>query len=261
MIVELNADTKKYFRNAFREARYAALLNAEDFTPLLHTLESFGSYLYSSDSGSNNGGGLYQYEESLKSFISDLPYDKSLPTEYPVLHSEVDFLFTYVRSTRNEFAHQGVYARQKTRFILELCLIFESKLNELEMKASNYAVSGAVTAELWQPLSFIRKEMLVNSYSFIPVYYEQEWQLIADYNLALYLNEASKESKSKRKRRESETVERAIKNGLQIEKAGTVQPNTDISELKIATTKPMLVVEKDKNPERLLGLFTGFDLL
>lgn len=260
-----------YFRNEFRNARYQALLNAENFAPLLFVLESFGGYL--AKICESDDWGLSKLKKYLEAFISDSPYLHTIPNKYPVHHCEFDFLYNFVQDTRNEFAHQGVYARQKTRFILELCLIFESKLNELEMKASNYAVSGVTTAELWQPLSLIKKEMLINSFSYLPVYYKGSWKLVSDYNLALYL----RGSKNQRSRKESQTLKDAIEGGntvnegtkdevthyLSLEGAETMKPDVDISTKELNSTKPILVVSKetDDTVERLHGLFTGFDLL
>ena len=262
MTITLKGSIKKYFRNSFRKARYLALLNSEDFTPLLHTLETFGGFL-NSLSNDDRTEGLYNLKPYLKDFISDSPYLDQMPRDYPVHHSEFEFLYDYVKDTRNEFAHKGVYARQKTRFILELCLIFETKLNQLEMKASNYAVTGATIAELWQPLGFIRKEMLINSYSYIPVYYQGKWHLISDYNLARYLRDTN--TKNEKKKRESETVEIACnqKNRekyLKLESAHTFYPEEEISVEEINSTKPILVVDRSDS-KKLYGLFTGFDLL
>lgn len=264
-----------YYRNEFRNARYQALLNAEDFAPLLFVLESFGGYL--AKLCESDDWGLSELKKYLKAFVSDSPYLTMIPDKYPVHHCEFDFLYEFVRDTRNEFAHKGVYARQKTRFVLELCLIFESKLNELEMKASNYAVSGVTTAELWQPLSLIRKEMLINSFSYLPVYYKGYWKLVSDYNLAVYL----RGSKNQRGKKESQTLKHAIEKGntlhkgtekektyfLNLEEAETMKPDVDISDKELKSTKPILVVTDEKDLksgetyERLHGLFTGFDLL
>lgn len=243
-----------YYRDQFRNARYQALLNSEDFRSLLFVLESFGGYL--AGLFKSNDWGLANLKKYLKAFISDSPYLYDIPKKYPAHHCEFDFLYKFVRNTRNEYVHGGVYARQKTRFILELCLIFESKLNELDMKASNYAVSGVTTAELWQPISLIKKEMLINSYSYLPVYVNEEWKLVSDFNLAVYLRKS-------KNRKESETLQQALNNEndkLKLESVEYLKPNKDISDIKLKDTKPILVVDED-NPEKLYGLFTAFDLL
>jgi hypothetical protein len=250
----MNNEAKLYFRNEFRKSRYQALQNAEDFAPLLFVLESFGGYL--AKLCDSDDWGLYSLKKYLKAFISDSPYLHEIPQKYPVHHCEFDFLYKFVRHTRNDYAHKGVYARQKTRFILELCLIFESKLNQLDMKASNYAVSGVTIAELWQPVSLIKKEMLINSYSYLPIYVDDKWMLISDYNLAVYLRKS-------KKRKESETLEQALNNEtdkLKLESVEQLKPYEDISDIELKDTKPILVVD-EANTEKLHGLFTAFDLL
>lgn len=250
----MNNEAIIYYRNEFRNARYQALLNSEDFTSLLFVLESFGGYL--ARLCESNDWGLGKLKKYLKAFISDSPYLYDIPQKYPVHHCEFDFLYKFVQDTRNEYAHKGVYARQKTRFILELCLIFESKLNELDMKASNYAVSGVTIAEIWQPISLVKKEMLINSYSYLPIYVDGEWMLISDYNLAVYLRKS-------KKRKESETLEQALNNEidkLKLESVEQLKPDKDISDIKLNDTKPKLVVD-EVNSEKLYGLFTAFDLL
>ena len=256
---ELKNDIKVHFRDTFREARYLALLNSEDFTPLLHTIENFGAYL-NSISGDERKEGLFDLKVYLKEFLNGSPYVHNLPMQYPFYHKDFEFLFDYVKNTRNEFAHKGVIARQKTRFILELCLIFESKLNELKMTASNYAVTGVVTAELWQPLGFIRREMLINSFSYIPILVAGKWKLISDFNLAIYLDG----SNNRKKNKEGDTIEKAIENdkhgSLILINAKTVYPTDEIIKSDIKDSKPILVVDKN-DKKRLYGLFTAFDLL
>src|SRR6266851_4082797 len=53
-----------------------------------------------------------------------------------------------------------------------------------------FIVKDVVSAQMWQPLSFIRQTMLVNSFSFLPLNEPtapKRWKLVSDTAVAVYL--------------------------------------------------------------------------
>ena len=48
-------------------------------------------------------------------------------------------------------------------------------------------VRSPVTAEPWQPLSFVRQLMLTNSFSILPVLMPDGWRVVTDAQVAAYL--------------------------------------------------------------------------
>lgn len=242
-----------FFRNQFRKARYKALRDAEDFDSIFHAIEGLGAFL-ANDSDRDS---LHDYQPFLKRLTDDSILAKDLPKEFPSFHNSFLFLYETVRNFRNQVAHQGVYARNKTRYAIELGLIFEQVLNNMDQNITNYMVRNPTTASLWEPLSHIRKEMLINSFSHIPVYYDNEWKLISDY----YLNNFLRKFPGDYQKGLSLNVEYAINNDMKLEHpANIVDENSSIEGLNLTSTKPVLIISAVEQ-NRLVGLLTSFDLL
>ena len=84
--------------------------------------------------------------------------------------------------------HQGAFARHLTVHAIELAIVLEDALTQLKNPmVSNFMVRNPVCAEMWQPVGLIRQQMLVNSYSYLPVLRENHWYLISDADIAMYL--------------------------------------------------------------------------
>jgi hypothetical protein len=128
-------------------------------------------------------------------------------------------------------------------------------------QVSDFMVRNPVCAFMWQPLSFIRQTMLVNSFSYLPVPVEKEgktdWSLISDFRLAQCLRKNGKVVKEGLIQR----LEDAVKSGqLKLDSAKTCGPEDKIeSVLPTSDGLPTLVVSP-ANKERL-GILTPFDLL
>jgi len=247
----LTNSQKIYFRDIFREARYKALIDAEDFDSLFHAIETFGAFL----STNLKHNSLSYYKEYIEDFVRESPFYNSLTKEFPAYHSSFSFLYEEVRKFRNGSAHQGVHARNKIRYAIELCLIIESKLNQMDEQVSNYMVRSPLTASDWEPLSHVRKEMLIHSYSYIPIFINDNWQLISDYGLYKYLKAENQESKLR------ENIQTAVGNGLElIQPARKVAETDSINSINPNSTTPVLVFS-NQDEDRLLGIITSFDLI
>jgi CBS domain-containing protein len=130
-------------------------------------------------------------------------------------------------------------------------------------KAADYMVKNVVTASLWQPLSFVRQQMLVNSFSFLPVLDdagEPTGHLIADCSLACYLG-------TSRKVRLSHTLRDAVKSGGLVLLETTSCRSGDkvqriLDDVKMKDQRlPVLVVDEQEGRKHLIGILTAFDLL
>jgi hypothetical protein len=255
----LTLDAARYFRDLLRQARAAALRDAEDFRDILYAVERLGSML--PHERDNLGG----YEESICALAARSPLAESLPRAWPAFHSPFPLLYTLVRRARNSAMHQGVYARHLTSHAMELCLVLENALEQrLEPIAADFMVRDPVAAALWQPVSFVRHTMLLNSFSFLPVEVQRSdvppgWYLLSDLEVARYLRGGEVGDLSKR--RLGESVEAAVQNGLVLYPAKTVPASTPIAALvKEVEPRPLLVVS-NLEEARLVGILTPFDLL
>ena len=83
-------------------------------------------------------------------------------------------------------------------------------------KVGDYMVRDPVCAYLWQPISFIRQQMLAHSFSYLPVYVEVDpaWKLVSDLLIAKYLRSISDDD---RKTRLAKSLQEAInQDGLRL---------------------------------------------
>ena len=179
-------------------------------------------------------------------------------SQHRQLHTPFDVLYKIVREARNDALHQGAYVRHLTTRAIELSLVLEDALATGSSIIADYMVKGVMSAELWQPLSYVRQIMLANSYSFLPIKYKDEWHLISDQAVATALQNVALE----RKETLALTLDEVIAKGhLKLEKGADVSPDNDIpTVLDVLKQKPHtpILVLKEK---RLLGIVTAFDLM
>lgn len=265
---QLTLQQRVEFRDQFRAARALAQDNAEDFHDLLFTLEKLGYYLRQ-----GKGTGLGDYSSALAKFASQTSLPR--PASSNACHVPVETLLLLVREARNDALHQGAFARHLTTHATELAIILEDALMSTATTVGDYMVRGPVTADLWQPLSFIRQVMLSHSFSYLPVQdVSGVWKLVSDRKLAEFLRPAPANATSPtntgaappsdRKLRLAQSLASAIGQGLTLDTAATVPTNEEINKLFAKMNGlPVLVVETSTNgaADRLVGIVTPFDLL
>ena len=118
-------------------------------------------------------------------------------------------------------------------------------------------VRNPVCAELWQPISFIRQQMLANSFSFLPVKRAAgDWCLISDLDIATYLGPDA----LKRKPRLAQTLN-AAKIPLQLTKPCAIDTPLEEALRRLGKDgKPLLVCRQEQDQQILVGIVTAFDL-
>ena len=265
----LTSEEALYFRNEFREARYDALKYAEGYQRILFAVERLGAYL----TGKHDGT-LYTYEDDLATFIKcHHPLQGKMPDICKDYHTEYKNLLELVRHERNEALHKGALVNVLTSHLIELSIMLEDSImttkkstktimaNEIQ----NYMTRNPVRAYSWQPISFIRQQMLENSFSYIPVHMKksgedkEDWYIISDYGITTYLRSATE--KSCRRKLLSQSLECADKGESDLlEPACVVRPTTTVGDaLDCAKGRPILV--QSPNCPELLGIATPFDLM
>jgi CBS domain-containing protein len=131
-------------------------------------------------------------------------------------------------------------------------------------KIRDFMVHDPMVALSWQPISFVREQMLTNGYSFIPIQLLRKsrsyWGLISEYAIAKYLRHDQDEKE--RKRRLTATVDQAIKSeGLEIAEAEVCSPTDSIYDvLRRLNNMPILVIDAS-HPDKLIGIVTAFDFM
>lgn len=183
---DLDANEWLFFRDRLREARYGALADAEGFPQMCFAFEALGARLRE-DSGS-----LEKYRPYLCALVA-----RNLPIGF----EDFATLFEAVKQARNYVMHTGAYARNAAVSAVQLSLLIEEAiLSELEKKndkpampvkarktVADFMVRSPVTAEHWHTVGHIRRLMLLNSFSYLPIFWNDKWHLISDMAMAAML--------------------------------------------------------------------------
>jgi hypothetical protein len=249
----MNREAELYCRDELRHARAAVLKDAEAFLEIIFAIERTGSLAYGQPAG------LKKYYRDLKQVAARSPLAEKCPRDTPHCHMSFSALYTLVQRARNEALHLGAFARHLACHAVELALVIEDGLVNGSKRVGDYMVKGPVCAELWQPLSLVRQQMLANAFSFLPLWGEGDggWRLVSDLAIARYLNEGQRNGE--RQRRLAQSVATAQQSGLALLEARTVSPETSVHDvLAYASPTPVLVVS---SAGHLLGILTPFDLL
>ena len=133
------------------------------------------------------------------------------------------------------------------------------------MKISEVMVANPTCAESWQTLADLRRTMLVNDFSILPIRNNtcgeaEKWRVVRAEELAAYLlgNEQGRK----------ETLGCALAKGLKPYCAMVVCENQKLEDLKDRNWEgkekgnfPSAVVVTSENKDGLIGIATAFDLL
>ena len=196
----------------------------------------------------------------LSVLASASPLAADLPSQWPGCHTEFDALYDEMQQARNDAMHQGAYARTLTDHAVELSIILEDALMVDDTKVSQFMVRHVVEAKPWQPVSYVRQQMLTQAFSYLPIWYADAWKLIPEYSVARLLRHSS--SKALRRRHLAALVsDTVVDNNLELLEAPIVHPETLITEvLQFICERPVLVVDS-VHADELVGLLTSSDIL
>jgi predicted transcriptional regulator len=254
--VDLELEHRLYFRDQLRAARAKALEDAEGFQDVLFCLERIGIHL------SDKVEGLAEYKGKLADIAANSPLATDVPANASTWHSSFHDLYDELRLARNDAVHQGAYARTLTSHAVELVLILEDAFMSEARKVSQFMVRDPVCARPWQPVSFIRQQMLIHSFSYLPLFGESDrsWRLVPEHSVARYLRSAK--DRTERSRRLATPLGKAIcSGGLPLLKASTVSPDTELEvAIKSLDEHPILVVNGE-GPDSLVGILAASDVL
>ncbi len=265
----MDAEVTLYFRDQLRQARATALRDAEAFDEIIFVLERLGGYLCNENcpAKKNNKGkkknlGLAHKGEHIIKQANNSSLATEIPSKLADFHTDFEKLFRLVREARNDAMHEGAFARHLTTHAVELSIVLEDSLMKDCDKVGDYMVRNPVCAFSWQPLSFVRQTMLVNSFSYLPVlasYESEPKELISDLAVAQYLRGESDGRFFKQ--RLTQTLGDVLSSkAIKCCEPRVCTPDTLIIDaLKYLDNLPILV--KSASSKQLVGLLTAFDLL
>jgi len=241
-------DDRKAMLTMLRDARAIVYRDSESFNEAAAVLEHVGQML--------RGvvlNGLNDYKDAIF----------NLGRQAPDINSDrVEFLFDTVRKARNDSVHSGDFIRHHSIRLVELLLMLEEGLAMSGKTAGDLMVQNPTTAELWHNVASVRRAMLTNSFSFMPIQdRDGVWKLLSDVAIVAYLRRATK--KTERSEMLGKQLQKALDDReLTLTTCDRFSSGKSLDEIaKAMSHLPVLIVEKDGNKERLLGILTAFDLL
>ena len=245
-----------HFRDELRVARAAALRDAEAFHAVVLVLERLGGFLEPMPRGS-----MGAFRKTMEELASSSPMAVEVPAMLPEYHSQFATQYELVRVGRNAALHEGALARHLTVTAVQLSLVLEEAIMHGYDSVSHFMVRNPVCAYLWQPLSFIRQTMLVNSFSFLPVPHNEDgktvWKLVSDFRLAQYLR---KDGAICSKRLVHNLQTALDSHEMELLPAQTCGPDEKV-EVVLRTPEGLPTLVLSPANSELLGIVSPFDLL
>ena len=238
-----------------RDACAAALRNSEDFDQLLFVFEKMGC-----DYTGRVGTLGNEYRGTLNAISKKSPLSQEIAKLHRSHHTPFPILYEKMFQGRNDLMHQGVAARNLTKSAVEVAIILQDALMQNADVVGDFMIGNPIRAETWQPVSFVRQQMLTNSFSYLPVLFYGKWFLLSDTTVARYLRVTSQE----RRRRMSEKLYDAIgelEDNIRLDEAQLCSSNTPIEEVLTEFKGKPILVCRDDNLKDLVGILTAFDLL
>ena len=259
----LKKQSARAFADQFRSARLTALADGEAFDEIIHVVERLGSYLRKEELGDNGcHGDLNKYSDKLLEFVTERGLAAENRSQFKNLLTPFKTLYNLVREARNDALHQGAFARHLTKHAIELGIILEEVLSTyMDPVIADFMVRNPVCGEPWQPIAFLRQQMLANSFSYLPVALpDKRWFVVSDGSIATFLG-ADRQSKDRTKLLAMTLEEASTARPSFLTPTKPIPETTSLKEaLDLLGRSPILLVE---NPDAtsLLGIVTAFDLL
>jgi len=250
-------DTAKrcWFRDELRQARAMAFRDGEGCDEIILTLERLGLVL------TKKTINLRGFKQAIRAQASKSPLAEEIPKQFVDVMMPFPLLYDYVVEGRNAAFHEGAYGRHLTTHAVILSTILEDALMNGLNNVRDFMVPNPICAESWQPVSFIRQTMLVNSFSYLPVRMrygsaEEDWWLISSQAVAQYLRVCPHPRKNL-----ATPLDGAINaNGIQPLLPRLASPAHSIEKATHRWDGHPILVMRDGSRE-LLGILTAFDLL
>lgn len=238
-----------------RDARALVLRDAEAFHEASTALEHIGQIFYSQVLN-----GLWHYKDKL---IDHAALAGGITTD------QADRLFRVIHNARNSAVHDGAWARHVSEKLIEFLVNLEdgiqssmkNKRNNNMLKVEDIMVRSPVVAETWQMVAHVRREMLTNSFSNLPIFWDGSWYVITDNALMQFLRSAV--NRDDLKLRLNSQIETALQeNKVHVARAKTCSDQDNVDEaVRMMKSEPVLLVCHHGDEKRLVGILSAFDLL
>jgi predicted transcriptional regulator len=239
-----------------REGRELAQKDSENFDALVQAFERIGAM----EKGSV-GNGLGAYEKELLAIAGRSPLADGRPAHF---HTTAENLFSLVRLQRNDAIHQGVIARNLVRHSIEFALVLEHALTNMEniKTAADLMVRDVCFAQLDHPMSYIRQRMLVNSFSFLPVFMaDGSVKMLSDVALAKWLRRMDWKTQTSVLIQTLRVVMEQPATALEMAEASLLPCDARLPDLVKNLNSTPVLLHEPTDCSKIVGLISAFDLL
>lgn len=247
---------RRHFQEDLRRARALALQNAEAFGEVIFAIERLGAFVRP------DGTGLGDRAGDLAALAGRSALATEAADKYPGFHTPFATLYSLMKDGRNDALHQGARARTLTRHAIETALILEDALMTDCSQVRDFMIDSPVCARLWEPISSLRRTMLLNSFSFLPVQTDEgsPWRLLSDHALALFLRGTA--SNGQRKRNLAMTLGQVVDSGqVRLLEARTCVATDSVTQVIGSSNGGPVLVLRAPGASELVGILTSFDVL
>lgn len=256
---ELLPEECLHHRDRLREARYAALADAEGFDAICFALESLGLRLLGEQAT------LDRYKRRIAIRAQKSSVLTQLATSHPSRFKSFEALYKTIQTARNDAMHIGAYARHATEAAIELCIgLEEALMADVERTVGSVMVTSPITVEKWQPVAHARQLMLMHSFSFLPVRIGESWWLVSELGLAKFLGVNGETKRS----RLGQTVESAKTAGMEMVTVehhdllrADMMIDTVLQRAQVQSGPMLWLVVNEAHPEHLAGVLSPFELM
>lgn len=230
---------------------------------LLHQIERTAKYVQGKPHAS-----LWDAEDAMTRFVCRYAPGRIEDTG----RHGVGFLDLYakVRDARNDMAHTGTEAalagaRSSTMATVLMEALAVAAERDDGQTMCDVMVSNPTCAHNWQTLADLRRTMLVNDYSILPISDGQcgdrTWACVEDEKLAKHLRDGGRGRRTRTlgyERSEECGAGMEILEAVAVGEGTTVESVLGKSRLPVVVTRP---VAKNAKKRDLVGIVTAFDLL
>ena len=244
---ELSSEAALFFAREMRDARAKALADAEGWQDLIYVFERLAKFATRSQKTTIGN-------RDAKSIFSDI-----INHGFPRAHQQRLLLDQVIEGRNSEF-HGGAAARRFARHCVEFSFLLEDGLKNFMNKTLGSIMSSPViSVEPWQMQADVRRLMLENSFTWVPIKEGNIWRVASDHALVVFLRDNREAIYSKTLRDSL-----AGSNPFHAPTLGIFNENTETNHevLQEALAQgPVLVSAEGISPDRVVGIVTAFDLL
>ena len=244
----VGSEAARYFVRELRQARLDALANAEGWRPLVLVFERLAKLLKNDQNAT-----LGPARDCLVALACT---GETAGSACQLCATPAPVLVQFVIDGRNAEFHGGSAARHFVHHCIELSILLEDAMKmKIEPTLGNVMSPNPTCVETWQPVSYARRLMLENSFTWLPFQTDDRWQCVSDHALVAFVH--GDRARLGKSLKEAISGEQKLFVRVLETKDESTLINGEV--LNLLSTGPVLVTCGTE--KHVVGIVTAFDLL